>query len=216
MDENTPQLSDEQESELQTEMGLSKDAFKAIKKKIKKMGGRDDKAFMDMLRSVNRNHYILNQMVDRKARIMLSVNALIISIIIGKVIVGHDLYDWNYFLLLFLGITCFISIVFSMMAVRPEKSHGKLNEELIMRKEGNPLFFGNFKDMKEEVYVSSMMQMVNDRDFIYRSMIQDIYHLGLILENKRKNLRNALHVFIIGLCCSLLLSFLLSYFLSAD
>lgn len=215
MDEKVPEWSDQQQAKIQSEMGLSKDAYKAIKKKIKKLDGRDDKAFMDMLRAVNRNHYTLNQMVDRKARIMLSVNALFISVIIGKVILGHSSFDWTFFLLLFLGITCFISIVYSMMAVRPEKSHGQLNEELIIKKEGNPLFFGNFKDMSEEIYVDSMMQMVNDRDFIYRSMIQDIYHLGLILEEKRKNLRNALHVFIVGLCFSLLLSFVLSFFLNA-
>lgn len=216
MSENKTQLSDNQKSEIQAKLGLSKDDYKALKKKIKKLDGRDDKAFMDMLRSVNRNHYILNQMVDRKARIMLSVNAIIISIIIGKVVLGDDLYDWKFFLLLFLGLTCFISIVFSMMAVSPEKSHGKLNEELIKKKEGNPLFFGNFKDMAEDTYVNSMMKMVDDRDFIYRSMIQDIYHLGLILENKRKRLRKALLVFIIGLCCSLLLSFLLSFLLGAN
>ena len=215
MDEKIPELSAQQQAEISSKAGLSKDAFKALKKKIKKLDGRDDKAFMDMLRAVNRNHYILNQMVDRKARIMLSVNALFISVIIGKVILGHGSFDWTFFLLLFLGITCFISIVYSMMAVRPEKTHGQLNEELIVKKEGNPLFFGNFKDMSEEVYVDSMMQMVNDRDFIYRSMIQDIYHLGLILEDKRKNLRNALHVFIVGLCFSLLLAFLLSFFLNA-
>ena len=212
MSENKTQLSDNQKSEIQTELGLSKEAYKALKKKIKKLDGRDDKAFMDMLRSVNRNHYILNQMVDRKARIMLSVNAIIISIIIGKVVLlGNDLYDWKFFLLPFLGITCFISIIFSMMAVSPEKSHGKLNEELIKKKEGNPLFFGNFKDMAEETYVNAMMKMVDDRDFIYRSMIQDIYHLGLILEHKRKRLRKALLVFIVGLCCSLLIYLLLTF-----
>lgn len=216
MEEKTSQSQGQQQSEFQMDLGLSKEALKALRKKAKKLDGRDDKAFMDMLRAVNRNHYILNQMVDRKARIMLSVNALFISVIIGKVILGHGSYDWTFFLLLFLGITCFISIVYSMMAVRPEKSHGQLNEELIVKKEGNPLFFGNFKDMPEDVYVDSMMQMVNDRDFIYRSMIQDIYHLGLVLEDKRKNLRNALHVFIVGLCFSLVLSFLLSFLLSTN
>lgn len=216
MEEINPQLSDEQNSEIQSEMGLSNEDFEALKKKLRKLNSRDDKAFMDMLRSVNRNHYILNQMVDRKARIMLSVNALILSLIIGKVIIGHNLFDWTFFLLIFLGITCFVSIIYSMMAIKPEKSHGKLDEEAIKRQQGNPLFFGNFKNMTAEMYENTMMQMVHDRDFIYRAMIQDIYHLGKILEDKRQNLRNSLSVFIIGLCGSLLLSFLLSICLTAN
>ena len=190
MRKENQELSDEQKSEIQNELGFSEKEFEALRKQLKKLNARDAKAFMDMLRAVNRNHYILNQMVDRKARIMLSVNALILSLIIGKVIMGHELFDWKFFLLAFLGISCCISIIYSMMAIRPEKSHGNLDEEAIKRKQGNPLFFGNFKNMTEEVYENTMMQMVNDRDFIYWSMIQDIYHLGQILEDKRKNLRD--------------------------
>ena len=190
MRKENQELSDEQKSEIQNELGFSEKEFEALRKQLKKLNARDAKAFMDMLRAVNRNHYILNQMVDRKARIMLSVNALILSLIIGKVIMGHELFDWKFFLLAFLGISCCISLLYSMMAIRPEKSHGNLDEEAIKRKQGNPLFFGNFKNMTEEVYENTMMQMVNDRDFIYWSMIQDIYHLGQILEDKRKNLRD--------------------------
>ena len=190
MRKENQELSDEQKSEIQNELGLSEKEFEALRKQLKKLNARDAKAFMDMLRAVNRNHYILNQMVDHKARIMLSVNALILSLIIGKVIMGHELFDWKFFLLAFLGISCCISLLYSMMAIRPEKSHGNLDEEAIKKKQSNPLFFGNFKNMTEEVYENTMMQMVNDRDFIYWSMIQDIYHLGQILEDKRKNLRD--------------------------
>lgn len=211
-----PQLSDQQEMDIKKELGLSKEDFKSLKKAFKKLKGRDDRAFLEMLKVTSRNHYTLNQMVDRKARIMLSVNALILSLIIGRVISHPTMNGWSFYLLLILAVTCFISIIYSMMAIKPEKTHGGLDEDSIRGKKGNPLFFGNFKTMSEEVYEDTMMEMVNDRDFIYRSMIQDIYHLGQILEQKRQRLRSSLHIFIAGLCLALVLTFLnrilLTYF----
>jgi hypothetical protein len=47
-----------------------------------------ERAFTSMLITTSRNHYIMNQMVDRKARILLSIDALIISLIIGKIIIN--------------------------------------------------------------------------------------------------------------------------------
>ncbi len=203
-----PQLSEEQKLDIKQELGLSKEDFKSLKKKFNKLKGRDDRAFLEMLKVTSRNHYTLNQMVDRKARIMLSVNALILSLIIGKVISNPVMNGWNFYLLLTLGVTGFISIIYSMLAIKPEKTHGGLDEQSIRGKKGNPLFFGNFKNMTEEVYEDAMMEMVNDRDFIYRSMIQDIYHLGQILEKKRQYLRSSLNIFIAGLCIALILTFL--------
>ena len=124
MEKEKPQLSESQKVELQSELGLTEEEFKSLKKKLRNLKVRDDKTFMDMLRTVNKNHYTLNQMVDRKARILLSVNALILSWIIGKIITNHEMHDWKFYLLLFLGASSLISIIYSMMAVKPEKSHG--------------------------------------------------------------------------------------------
>ncbi len=182
-----------------------------MKKLLKKLKNRDDKAFMDMLRVTSKNHYTLNQMVDRKARILLTGNVLFLTLLIGGNISAHDTSSRTLILLIFFGINCFISIIYSMMAVMPEKAHGNLTEESIKQKKGNPLFFGNFKNLSETNYENAMMEMVNDRDFIYRSMIQDIYHLGQILERKRRYLRSSLYIFIFGLCTSLLISFILRF-----
>ena len=208
--EKMEQLSRKQAADIQSTIGLSKLEFKTLKKKLKRLKGRDDKAFMDMLRVTSRNHYTLNQMVDRKARILLTGNVLFLTLIIGGNISAYqEVNNWRFGLMLFFGIICIISIIFSMMAVKPEKLHGSLTEENIKQKKGNALFFGNFKNLTEEVYENTMMEMVNDRDFIYRSMIQDIYHLGKILERKRQFLRTSLYVFAYGLCISLLVSFVL-------
>lgn len=166
-------------------------------------------------KTTNRNHYQLNQMVDRKARILLSVNAVILSLIIGRIVANVEMHDWWFLLLIFFGIACFVSIVYATFAIMPEGAHGTLDEESIKQKKGNPLFFGNFKYMTGEAYENTLMEMVNDRDFIYRSMIQDIYYLGQILERKRRYLKISLYSFILGLCAALLLSFLIKWLLGA-
>ena len=209
-------ISEEQQIIDLSELGLTQDELTSLKKKLKKLQGRDDRAFMDMLRVTSRNHYTLNQMVDRKARIMLSINIIILSLIISRIVGIDDLYGWVFLLLITLGTACLGSIIYAMLAVLPERSHGELTEESIKEKKGNPLFFGNFKNMSEANYENTLMEMVNDRDFIYRSIIQDIYHLGQVLERKRVLLRGSLYIFICGLCIALLLSLLLRLFVGAQ
>ncbi len=92
-----------------------------MKKEAKKTSKPDEKAFLDMLRTANRNHYTLNQMVDRKARIVLSADAVILSLIIGKIITNHEMHNGKFILLLFLGVCCLISIIYAMLATLPEK-----------------------------------------------------------------------------------------------
>lgn len=195
------------EAEIQQLAGvgiLTEEDLYQVRRALNALRGRDDKSFMDMLRSVNRNHYLLNQMVDRKGRILLSVNTLLLSLLIGGAISTPVLINWQFILLGFLGICSLISCIAAMIAIAPERVHGSLSHQDILDKKGNPLFFGNFKSLPEQTYEDTMMEMVNDRDFVYRAMIQDIYHLGQILEEKRKYLRTALYVFVGGLIIGLL------------
>ncbi|NND35231.1 MAG: hypothetical protein HKN76_21770, partial [Saprospiraceae bacterium] len=79
-------LSAEVEQNLQKELNVSIKEFRALKKKFKKLQKRDDKVFMDMLRTTSRNHYQMNQMVDRKSRNMIYLNTVMLSLIIGVLI----------------------------------------------------------------------------------------------------------------------------------
>lgn len=195
-------LSKDDKQSLKTEMGLDKKDLGKLLKKLHGLENRDDKAFMDMLRTVSRNHYTLNQMVDRKARILLSANVLILSLIIGQAVTQSSTIMVNPLVLFVIGITAMVSMVLSLLAVVPEKTRGQLSTESFQAKQGNPLFFGNFVNMAELDFENAMMEMVADRDFIYRAMIQDTYHLGKMLESKRKILRNSLFIFVAGFSVS--------------
>ena len=203
-------LSKDLEISIQNELSISKSAFKRLKKKFKQLQRRDDKAFMDMLRTTSRNHYQMNQMVDRKSRNMIAVNTVMMSLVVGGLISSFSFARIHYISLIILSIFSITSIILAMLAMSPEKTHGRLTREDVLKKEGNPLFFGNFKNLSEQEYENAMIEMVNDRDFVYRSMIQDIYHLGLVLEQKRFQLRLSQFIFTLGFGLTIILTFIFS------
>ena len=81
---------------------------------------------------------------------------------------------------------------------------GKFTREDIANKKTNLLFFGNFHEMELEQYAWGMTEMMKDSDYLYGSMIQDIYHLGVVLGKKYKQLRIAYNIFMFGLIISVL------------
>jgi hypothetical protein len=59
-----------------------------------------------------------------------------------------------------------------------------------------------------------MNEMMKDRDYIYGSMIKDIYFLGIVLARKYRYLRISYTIFMYGLIVSVL-AFGLATYLSA-
>lgn len=187
-----------------------KQAIKQGKKAIKdaeKSKESSAKAFTSMLTTTSRNHYMMSQMVDRKARIILTIDALVISLIIGKIIVNHEFHDFKFLLLVVAGMSALASIVYSMLEITPEETHGKLSTEDLNLKKGNPLFFGNFKNLRLADYKKAMASMSNNIEAVHNAIIEDIFYLGKTLEQKRKYLKYSLYILVSGICIVLLMAF---------
>ena len=123
---------------LQKELDVSETDLKELKKKLKASKGRDDRGIQTMFRTTSKNHYTLNQMVDRKASIMISVNSIILSIIIGGMINTTNIEGFGVVVPIFIMIfASFFSIIFAIIAIRPEVTHGKFTAEEISAKKGN-------------------------------------------------------------------------------
>ena len=102
-------------------------------------------------------------------------------------------------------ITAIFSIVFAVISILPDNTHGKFTKEEIMDKRGNLLFFGNFHKMKFPDYEWGILEMLSDQEYLYSTMIRDIYYLGKTLQKKYWAIRISLYIFIIGLVLSSLL-----------
>ena len=198
------------ETILKREMNISAEELKKLKKTLKKIKGRNERGIQTMFRTTSRNHYTLNQMLDRKANILISVNTIILSVIITKVIAGGPEFKIENLPIIFMMSTALISILFAILAIIPEKTHGEFTEGEIRNKEGNLLFFGNYYNMSFRDYTWGMLQMINDGEHLYMTMITDLYYFGKQLAKKYRMLRLSLFALGIGLTVSTLTLVLLS------
>ncbi|MEP7163755.1 MAG: Pycsar system effector family protein [Ferruginibacter sp.] len=170
------------------------------------------KGMQTMLRLTSSNHIKLSDMADSKANILISVNAIIISVILS--ILLRKLQTDEYLTIptiIFLAVSV-TTIVIAILATRPKITLGTFNENDIISKKTNLLFFGNFYKVDLNSYEKAMRSMMKDSDYLYRSIIKDIYFLGVVLGKKYRLLRLAYNIFMIGIIVSVI-AFALAAFL---
>lgn len=157
-----------------------------------------------MFRTTSTNHIRLSSMADSKANIMISVNAIIISVLLSVLL--RKLEDYPNFILpsiIFLT-TSVTTIVFSILATRPNVTSGRFTLLDIQNKKSNLLFFGNFHQMSYAEYEDGMETIMRKNEYLYSNMIHDIYNLGVVLGRKYRMLRIAYNIFMFGIIASVL------------
>jgi len=170
----------------------------------KDKSGLMSKGIQTMLRLTSENHLKLSDMADHKANILISVNAIIISVILT--VMFRKLQDEPYLTvptIIFLAVAVG-TIVISILATRPKIIGGTFTDQDILDKKTNLLFFGNFHKASFEQYNTAMRNMMVDTDYLYGSLIKDIYQLGTVLGRKYKLIRIAYNIFMIGIVVSVI------------
>lgn len=159
-----------------------------------------------MFRVTLRNHITLSNIADTKANILLSVNAIIVSLVISNLFSKLDNTSNQHLVIptIIFVIFTVISIILSIIATRPNVTSGKFTKEDVINKKVNLLFFGNFHKMSLTDFEWAMGEMMLDKDYLYSSMKKDLYFLGLVLDRKYKILRLTYAVFMIGIIVSVI------------
>ena len=177
-----------------------------LKRKLKKVQQqRPDRGIETMFRTTYRTHINLSSIADNKANILLSINAIIISIVFSNILtdVGglEDLSSSGYMIWMGMAImgVSLATIVYAILSTRPKVSSGIFTREDILQKKTNLLFFGNFHSMDVDDYLWGMGEMMKDADYLYGSMAKDIYFLGRVLAKKFQYLRIAYNIFMYGI-----------------
>jgi Family of unknown function (DUF5706)/HD domain len=162
------------------------------------------KGIQTMLRLTSDNHMMLSNMADNKSNILISVNAIIISLILSVLIRKIEV-DTHLTIptLIFLS-TSVITIVLAIIATRPKVTKGIFSREDILNRKTNLLFFGNFYKSTLEDYKWGMRTMMRDPNYLYGGLVDDIYYLGAVLGRKYKLLSWAYSVFMVGIIVSVL------------
>ncbi|MEQ7801437.1 Pycsar system effector family protein [Pedobacter sp. ASV1-7] len=179
----------------------TKTVSKTEKKKDAEKPGR---GIETMFRISSANHQRLSDMADNKAHIMISTNSIILSVILSLLL--RKLEDNPHLIIptLLLLIICVVTMVFSILATRPSIPEGVFTQRDIDEKKVNLLFFGNFYRTSLTDYEYGMRKMMEDKDFLYGSLIKDVYAQGVVLGRKYRLLRVAYNVFMFGIVAAVL------------
>jgi predicted metal-dependent HD superfamily phosphohydrolase len=202
---------DKKEKEKQKEKEKINAAAAAAKKK-KEKENQTERGIATVFRIMAQNQANLSQMADSKANILISVNSIILTIIISTLFTKLETNSNLQIPVILLVTVCVTAIVFSILATRPNVTSGTFTKEDIANKKTNLLFFGNFYKMNLPDYDWAMTEMLNDKNYLYSSIVKDNYFLGIVLAKKYRLLRIAYNIFMYGLIIAML-AFALAFIL---
>ena len=173
-----------------------------------------ERSIQSLFRITLRNHIKLSDIADTKANILLSVNAIIISLALSNLIPKLDAVSNRHLLIptLILVIFSVASIILSIMSTRPNVTSGEFTREQVENRKINLLFFGNFHKMPFDQFKWGVNEIIKDKDYVYESLMLDLHLLGKVLHRKYLLLRLTYTVFMIGMICSVI-SFVISFYL---
>lgn len=186
-----------------------KDDRKLLKKeqlKAQLKNQSPERGIQTLFRVTMRNHLKLSDIADTKANILLSVNAIIISLVLANLIPKLDNPSNDYLIyptVIFI-IFSVISMVLSILATRPNVTRGEFTKEDVKEQRVNLLFFGNFHKMKLPEYEWAIQELIKDQVYVYKSLTKDLYFLGKVLDKKYRILRITYTIFMIGMVLSVI------------
>ncbi|TPG65390.1 Pycsar system effector family protein [Hymenobacter nivis] len=195
--------------------------LKKIGKKAKKRTEAQTGTFAEpkrgietMFRTMYSNHMKLSDMADKKASMMISLNAVLLSVIItylgAKSSALGPSFTRNPMLAVPMGIlllTSLGSVVTAILSAQPDVTSFKWlkkSPEIATNRRVNLLFFGNFTKLSLDNFQAGMRDLMREKDMLYTNMVTDVYYLGEVLARKYGLLRKSYSVFMVGLILTVL------------
>ncbi|UYW02216.1 DUF5706 domain-containing protein [Flavobacterium agricola] len=157
-----------------------------------------------LFRVTSTNNQRLSDMADNKAQILITVNSIILSVIISLLLRKLDNNTYLIVPTFLILIVSVVTMVVSILATRPSIPPGVFSQKDIEAKKVNLLFFGNFYKMTRDEYADGMWKVMEDRTFLYGTLIDDVYSQGVVLGRKYKLLRLAYNIFMYGIIVSVI------------
>ena len=198
-----------------------RDKLRRIEKKAKKRAeaktetlAQPKRGIETMFRTMYSNHMKLSDMADKKASMMISLNAVLLSVIItylgarssvlGPSFVRDPMLAVPMSILL---LTSLGSVVTAILSAQPDVTSFKWLEkspEVAANRRVNLLFFGNFTKLSLDNFQAGMRDLMREKDMLYTNMVTDVYYLGEVLARKYGLLRKSYSIFMVGLILTVL------------
>jgi predicted metal-dependent HD superfamily phosphohydrolase len=157
-----------------------------------------------MFRITSTNSQRLSVQADAKAHILISVNTIIISVLFTVIVRKMNEYAAFMIPVIILLLVALATVIFSILATKPGTPKGVFSHTDVKQHKVNLLFFGNFYNMDFDQYCKSMLEVMNDRQFLYINLLRNLHEHGVVLGKKYKLLKIAYNVFMYGLSLSVI------------
>jgi putative nucleotidyltransferase with HDIG domain len=182
---------------------LKKEEIKA-KMKAKYKDLSPERGIQTFYRTALRNHIKLSDIADTKANILLSVNAIIISLVLSNLLSKLDSNPYLVIPSAIFVVSSTVTMVLAVIATRPNVTRGEFTKEDVRNKSVNLTFFGNFHRMELSQFEWAINELLQDRNYVYSSLTKDLYFLGKVLDRKYRILRWTYTIFVIGIVISII------------
>lgn len=169
-----------------------------------KLDKYDARGAQTLYRTLSRNHYNLLKMVDNKASIILTVNSIIISLLMGAMYLAdtEHLVTMNMVSSILIR-SSLLSMILAVISMLP---HRYIKRSLAKSTYKGTLYAGNFYKFSLEEFKQEFRRITSSGNDIYNEMEEDLYHLGKVIDGKQRMLWFSVFVFLVGLIGTLVYS----------
>jgi hypothetical protein len=172
-----------------------------------------DTGINSFFRILSNNLNQQNMLADNKSNIMISINTVVLSLVIGSSARNIEYWQNLFVPIIMFVITSLLTTVFAVLATRPNFVKGSVTQNDLDSKKSNLLFFGNFTSLSLPDFEDSMLTMLKDDEYLYRSILADFYGQGKVLKRKYLLLTYSYNIFLVGLILSVIVFVIFQYFI---
>ena len=172
-----------------------------------------DTGINSFFRILSNNLNQQNMLADNKSNIMISINTVVLSLVIGSSARNIEYWQNLFVPIIMFVITSLLTTVFAVLATRPNFVKGLVTQNDLDNKKSNLLFFGNYTSLSLPDFEYSMLTMLKDDEYLYRSILADFYGQGKVLKRKYLLLTYSYNIFLVGLISSVIVFVIFQYFI---
>lgn len=164
----------------------------------KKKDKKSSRSVETMFRTTLTNHLQLSSMADQKAGLLVSVNAIIISIVAS--LMARQISDTPSLILptCLLVAVCLLTITFALLATRPSVGSQAEKLDITPNKQMDLLFFADYTALSLDDYQAAMKDMMAKEEKLHDSLIKNIYTQGQVMKRKYRLIKIAYTIFMLG------------------
>lgn len=135
-----------------------------------------------MLLQTRRQLIDYSTMADTKANVLLSISSVITTIVLTRV-TDPKLQVAATVLLAFLLLTALMAL----LTLIPNINIFGRKKRTLADQDFNPLFFGDYANVKFDEYMNFMEELLNDPDRAYEAQVRELYFAGVYLQKTKYN-----------------------------